>query len=414
MNLLIKDIKQLVTVRSNGKPNKSGTEMRDLGIIENATVMIQDGLFSWIGPSDNLSQEPVDSIDTIDASGLIALPGFVDSHTHTVFAGSRENEFAMRAEGKTYQEIAREGGGILSTVNATRITPKRELKKVTSHRLDTMLKQGTTTVEIKSGYGLNEEAELKMLHIINELKDESLMNIVPTFFGAHAIPSEFKENPDGYVDLLCRRLLPYIANHKMAKFCDAFCEQGYFSVEQSRKILETAKSLGFEIKIHADQLSQIGASKLAAEMDAVSADHLEKIDDAGISSLKQSGTVATVLPGVSFFLNCGYAPARKIIDAGIPLAIASNFNPGSCMSYSMPLMMTIACTQMSVTPEEAICAATINGAAALGLSNSSGSIEVGKQADIILYNVPNYRYLIYHYGIDHVAKVIKSGTYLVF
>jgi len=388
--------------------------MRDLGIIENATVMIQDGLFSWIGPSDNLSQEPVDSIDTIDASGLIALPGFVDSHTHTVFAGSRENEFAMRAEGKTYQEIAREGGGILSTVNATRITPKRELKKVTSHRLDTMLKQGTTTVEIKSGYGLNEEAELKMLHIINELKDESLMNIVPTFFGAHAIPSEFKENPDGYVDLLCRRLLPYIANHKMAKFCDAFCEQGYFSVEQSRKILETAKSLGFEIKIHADQLSQIGASKLAAEMDAVSADHLEKIDDAGISSLKQSGTVATVLPGVSFFLNCGYAPARKIIDAGIPLAIASNFNPGSCMSYSMPLMMTIACTQMSVTPEEAICAATINGAAALGLSNSSGSIEVGKQADIILYNVPNYRYLIYHYGIDHVAKVIKSGTYLVF
>ncbi len=253
-----------------------------------------------------------------------------------------------------------------------------------------------------------------MLHIINELKDESLVNIVPTFLGAHAIPSEYKENPDGYVDLLCRRLLPYIANHKMAKFCDAFCEQGYFSVEQSRKILETAKSLGFEIKIHADQLSQIGASKLAAEMDAVSADHLEQIDDAGISALKQSGTIATVLPGVSFFLNCGYAPARKIIDSGIPMAIASNFNPGSCMSYSMPLMMTIACTQMSVTPEEAICAATINGAAALGLSNSSGSIEIGKQADIILYNVPNYQYLIYHYGIDHVAKVIKDGTYLVF
>ncbi len=414
MNLLIKNIKQLVTVSTKGKPYKSGTEMRDLGIIENAAVMIQDGLFSWIGPSTKLSQEPDDSIDTIDASNLIALPGFVDSHTHTVFAGSRENEFALRTEGKSYQEIAVSGGGILSTVSATRETSKKELKKLASRHLDTMLKQGTTTVEIKSGYGLNEDAEIKMLYIINELGDEGLMNIVPTFLGAHAIPEEFKEDPAGYVDLICKRLLPYVANHKLAKFCDAFCESGYFSVEQCRIIFETAKSLGFGIKIHADQLSQIGASKLAAEMGAISADHLEKIDDAGISALKQSGTIAVILPGTSFFLNCEYAPARKIIDSGIPLAIASNFNPGSCMSHSMPLMMTIACTQMSLTPEEAICAATINGAAALGLSNTLGSIEVGKQADIVLFNVPNYRYLMYHYGIDHVAKLIKHGTYLDF
>jgi imidazolonepropionase len=414
MNLLIKNIKQLVTVRSDGKPYKSGTEMRDLGIIEDATVFIQDGLFSWVGPNAKFSQTIDDSLDTIDASDLIALPGFIDSHTHSVFAGSRENEFAMRTEGKTYQEIAEAGGGIFSTVRTTQEASKKELKKLARHHLDAMLRHGTTTVEIKSGYGLNEDAEIKILHTINELAEESLMNIVPTFLGAHAIPYEFKENPDGYVELICKRLLPYIAKHRMAKFCDAFCEREYFSVEQCRKIFETAKSLGFGIKIHADQLSQIGASKLAAEVNAISADHLEKIDEAGISALMQSGTIATVLPGVSFFLHYGYPPARKIIDAGIPLAIASNFNPGSCMSYSMLLMMTIACTQMSLTPEESVCATTINGAAALGLSSTLGSIEVGKQADIILYNGPDYRYLVYHFGTDHVAKVIKHGTYLEF
>jgi len=414
MNLLIKNIKQLVTVRSDGKLCKSGKEMRELGIIENATVSIQNGLFSWIGPNAEFSQLPDETIDTIDASDLIALPGFVDSHTHSVFAGSRENEFAMRTEGKTYQEIAAVGGGILSTVNATRAASKKELKKLARCHLDAMLRQGTTTVEIKSGYGLNEDTEIRMLHIINELAEESLMDIVPTFLGAHAIPHEFKENPDGYVDLICTRLLSYIAKHKMAKFCDAFCEQKYFSVEQCRRIFETAKSLGLGIKIHADQLSQIGASKLAADVNAVSADHLEQIDTAGISALKHSGTIATVLPGTSFFLHCGYSPARKIIDAGIPLAIASNFNPGSCMSYSISLMITIACTQMSMTPEEALCATTINGAAALGLSNTLGSIEVGKQADIILYSVPDFRYLAYHFGTNHVAKVIKHGTYLEF
>jgi len=414
MNLLIKNIKQLVTIRANGKPFKSGNEMRDLGVIEQATVFIENGLFKWIGRNEEFTQTINENIDIIDASDLVGLPGFVDSHTHLLFAGTREDEFAMRVEGKTYQEIAQAGGGILSTVQATRAATKKELKKLARLHLDTMLTEGTTTVEIKSGYGLNEKDEIKMLEAINDLSEECLMDIVPTFLGAHAVPPEFKNNSDDYVDLICVRMLPYIAQRKLAKFCDAFCDQEYFSVEQCRRILETAKSLGMGIKIHADQLTKIGASKLAADMNARSADHLEQIDNGGIAALKQSGTIATVLPGVSFFLHYDYPPARKIIDAGIPLAIASNFNPGSCMSYSMPMMMTIACTQMSMSIEEAITASTLNGAAALGLSEKLGSIEVGKQADIVLYDIPSYRYLTYHFGTNHVAKVIKHGIYLDF
>jgi imidazolonepropionase len=414
MNLLINNIKQLVTVRSDGMPVKSGKEMRDLGIIEHATVLIQNGLFTWIGSSAEFDQTVDEHIDILDASELVGLPGFVDSHTHLLFAGTREDEFAMRLGGKSYQEIAEAGGGILSTVQATRTATKKELKRIARRHLDTMLTEGTTTVEIKSGYGLNEKDEIKMLDAINDLAEECLMDIVPTFLGAHAVPPEFKNNSDAYVDLICTRMLPYIAQRKLATFCDVFCEQGYFSVEQCRRIFATAKPLGIRNKIHADQLTQIGASKLAAEVSAVSADHLEQIGDAGIAALKQSGTIATVLPGVSFFLDDKYPPARKIIDAGVPLAIASNFNPGSCMSYSMPMMMTIACTHMSMTPEEALTASTLNGAAALGLSEKLGSIEVGKQADIVLYDIPGYRYLAYHFGTNHVAKVIKHGTYLDF
>jgi imidazolonepropionase len=414
MNLLIKNIKQLVTVRSNGMPVKSGKDMRDLGIIEHATVLIQNGLFTWIGSSAEFDQTVDEHIDILDASELVGLPGFVDSHTHLLFAGTREDEFAMRIEGKSYREIAEAGGGILSTVQTTRTATKKELKRIARRHVDTMLTEGTTTVEIKSGYGLNEKDEIKMLDAINDLAEECLMDIVPTFLGAHAVPPEFKNNSDAYVDLICTRMLPHIAQRKLAKFCDVFCEQGYFSVEQCRRIFATAKPLGIRNKIHADQLTQIGASKLAAEVSAVSADHLEQIDDAGIVAFKQSGTIATVLPGVSFFLDDKYPPARKIIDAGVPLAIASNFNPGSCMSYSMPMMMTIACTHMSMTPEEALTASTLNGAAALGLSEKLGSIEVGKQADIVLYDIPGYRYLAYHFGTNHVAKVIKHGTYLDF
>jgi imidazolonepropionase len=414
MNLLIDNIKQLVTVPSRGLPFKSGKAMNDLGIIEHATVLIENGLFRWIGPSSEFNVPVDESLDRIDASELVGLPGFVDSHTHLLFAGTREDEFVLRNEGKTYQEIAQAGGGILSTVQATRAAAKKELKRYARRHLDAMLTEGTTTVEIKSGYGLSEKDEIKILEAINDLRDECLTDIVSTFLGAHAVPPEFRENPDAYVDLLCRRVLPYIAERRLATYCDAFCEEGYFSVEQCRRIFERAKSLGLQIKIHADQLSQMGASQLAAAMGAISADHLEHINEKGVAALKQAGSLATVLPGAAFFMHQKYPPARDIIDAGVPLAIASNFNPGSCMSYSMPLMMTIACTQMSITPEEAITATTFNGAAALVLSQTLGSIEVGKQADIVLYDIPSYRYLVYHFGSNHVAKVIKRGTYLDF
>jgi len=414
MQLLVKHIQQLVTVRSDGKRAKVGAEMRELGILEHATVLIEDGLFRWIGPDDQFDLPLHEDAHIIDASGLVALPGFVDAHTHAVFAGSRENEFALRAEGKTYQEIAERGGGILSTVRATRAVTKKELKKLASTWLDGMLRHGTTTVEIKSGYGLSEDDELKLMRAINELADEHFITVVPTFLGAHAIPPEYQSDPDSYITLICDRMLPYLARRHMARFCDVFCEAGYFSVEQSRTILRKAQALGMDVKVHADELTASGGSILAAELNAVSADHLEHIDDNGIRRLREAGVVAVLLPGVSLFLNHAYAPARKLIDAGVPVAIATDFNPGSCMSYSMPLMMTLACTQMRMTPEEAITACTLNGAAALKLSDKVGSVELSKQADLVLYRVPNYRFLAYHFGVNHVQTVIKRGVILEF
>jgi len=412
--ILISSCKQLVTVNASGTPVKKGPAMRDIGLLENASVLIEDGIIAAIGDVETLEKSLGREATIIDASASVALPGFVDAHTHLLFAGSREDEFAMRAEGRSYQEIARAGGGILSTVQATRAAGKRALKKSAERRLDALMRHGTTTVEIKSGYGLDPDNEIKMLEALRELSTEHLATIVTTFLGAHAIPPEFKERPEDYVTLICERMLPYVAGRNLASFCDVFCEKGYFTVEQSRVILEQARKLGMNLKLHADELAPSGGSMLAAELKAVSADHLEHIDGHGIESLSNAGVVAVLLPGVSFFLNHGYAPARTLIDAGVPVALATDFNPGSCMSFSMPLMMTIACTHMNMTPEEAITASTLNGAAAVGLSDKVGSIEVGKQADIILYDVPSYRFLSYHFGVNHVQTIIKNGTLLEF
>lgn len=414
MNLLIRNIKQLVTVNANNDTKKVGTQMKDLGIIEDAAILILNGKFEWIGRESDFNLDIPKGIHIIDGSSTVALPGFVDAHTHLVFGGSRDQEFALRAEGKTYQQIAEQGGGIFHTVQATRAASKRELKKSASKYLDAMLQHGTTTVEIKSGYGLDFETEVKMMEVIHELEREHYSTIISTFLGAHAFPPEYKTDHDVYIDFLCTELLPYISKRNLAHYCDVFCEDGYFNIEESRKILLRGRELGMALKLHADELSPSGGSMLAAELKAVSADHLEHISDEGIDGLRKSEVVAVLLPGVSFFLNHKYAPARKLIDSGVVVALASDFNPGSCMSYSMPLMMTIACTHMRMTVEEAIYATTLNAAAALGLSDRVGSVEIGKQADLILYDIPNYRYLAYHFGTNHVSKIIKNGTYLEF
>lgn len=385
--------------------------MSDLAIIENAALVIENGIITFFGKMQDI---PSNNHTEIDCSDKVVMPGFVDSHTHLLFAGSREEEFAMRSRGFTYQQIAEQGGGILSTVYKTRAASKRELKKNARRYINKMMQYGTTTVEIKSGYGLSFDDEIKMLEAIKELQKEEIITISSTFLGAHAIPPEYKNSPNQYVNLICDKMIPYVGEHKLAEFCDVFCEKGYFSVSDSEKILSTGISYGLKPKIHAEELTSYGGAILAGKLKAVSADHLENISDEGIESMKANGVVGVLLPGVSFFLNHNYAPARKLIDSGVPVAIATDFNPGSCMSYSMPLMLTIACTQMRMSPEEAITAATINAAAALNLSNEIGSIDIGKKGDVIILDIPNYKFLTYHFGENHIYKVIKNGTYLEF
>lgn len=386
--------------------------MRDLGVIPDAGVLCRDGVIAWVGPMTAWDDTQRTDVPEFDATGMIALPGFVDSHTHMMFVGSREMEFALRAEGATYQQIAERGGGILTTVREVRSASKRDLKRPAARYLGEMLRHGTTTVEIKSGYGLSVEAELRMLEAIRELGEEEVATVVPTFIGAHAVPPEFAGDRAGYVRLVVDEMLPYIGRKHLAVFCDVFCERGYFSIEEAELILNEGKRCGLAPKLHAEELSPLGGAQLAARVGAVSADHLEHVSDDGIRALCEGGVVATVLPGVSFNLNHPYAPARRMIDAGCAVAIASDFNPGSCMSYSMPLMMTIACTQMRMTPEEALTACTVNGAAALGMSDRVGSIEVGKQADIVLAELPDYRFLAYHFGANHVRRTVKNGVLL--
>jgi imidazolonepropionase len=412
MDLFIKNISQLVTVAGDGARVKVGRAMRDLRILNDAGVLCRGGKITWVGTMAEWDQSLPDDHPEIDAAGKVVLPGFVDSHTHAMFAGNRAAEFALRSEGVSYQQIAEQGGGILSTVRTVREATKKELKRATVRFLTEMMRQGTTTVEIKSGYGLDMDTEIKLLEAIAELREEEIMSVVATFLGAHAVPPEFQADPGAYVDLLCDRVIPYVGKKHLAAFCDVFCEEGYFSLEQSERILREGQRWGMAPKIHADELTPLGGAELASRVGAVSADHLEHVSEKGIARMAETGVVAGLLPGVSFFLNHGFAPARALIDAGVPVAVASDFNPGSCMSFSMPFMMTIACTQMRMTPEEALTAATLHGAAALGLASRMGSIEVGKQADLLIADVPDYRSLAYHFGTNHVRTTIKNGTVL--
>ena len=414
MHLALLDIQQLVTVAARGKRVKTGADMRDLAAIENAAVLIDEDTISWVGHMEDMPGKPPEGTDILDCSGRVVMPGFVDSHTHAVFAGSREDEFAMRSEGATYREIGERGGGILNTVSSVRRASKKDLKKQARKYLGGMLRHGTTTVEVKSGYGLDMDTEIRMLEAIRELREEEVIGIVSTFLGAHAVPPEHRGDKDVYIRDIIDRMIPYVSSHHLASFCDVFCEAGYFDIADTTAILAAGKLAGLTPKLHAEELSATGGAELAARLGAVSADHLERVTEAGIGALSAAGVVATLLPGVSFFLNHPHAPARKLIDAGVPVALASDFNPGSCMSYSMPLMMTIACAQMRMTPEEAITACTLNAAAALKLSHEIGSVEAGKRADLVVLDIPNYRHLPYHFGENHVENVVKNGVVLEF
>ena len=412
MDLFIRNISQLVTVAAAGQRVKTGLAMRDVGINTDGAVECKEGTITWVGTTAEYSGEIPEDMSVIDARGMVALPGFIDSHTHTVFSGSRENEFALRSAGAAYQEIADAGGGILNTVKSVRTASKRDLKRSARHHLTEMMRHGTTTVEIKSGYGLTVDDEIKMLEAIAELREEELTDIVPTFMAAHAVPPEFAGNAQAYVELIVGTMLPYVVRKGLARYCDVFCEHGYFDVGDSRVILSAARAAGLRLKIHAEEFSVSGGAELAADLKVTSADHLEHVTEKGIEALANSGVVATILPGVSFVLHQQYAPARQLIDSGVAVALATDFNPGSCMSFSMPLMMTIACTQMRMTPEEALVASTLNAAAALDLSATHGSLEVGKKADILLADIPDFRFLAYHFGVNHVGSIVKNGTLL--
>jgi imidazolonepropionase len=345
----------------------------------------------------------------IDATGKIVIPGLIDSHTHLVFAGSRENEFEQRLQGKSYQEISASGGGINSTVACVRRCSKEELKDLARPRLKRLLSFGVTTVEVKSGYGLSMADELKCLEVIADLNAEGPVELVPTFLGAHAVPPEFQNNRDQYVRLLIDEMLPEVAKSRLAEFCDVFCDIGAFTLSETERIFDRARDLGLGLKLHADELSCRGGAELAARMGAVSADHLLQVSEKGIAALAKSGTVATLLPGTAFFLGLPYAPARRLLDRGVKIALASDCNPGTCPTENLPLIGTIACTQMKMLPSEVIAGLTISAAAAVGRSDRIGSLEVGKQADLVIFDVPNYQQLFYHFGVNHVWRVIKRG-----
>ncbi|MFL3026627.1 MAG: imidazolonepropionase [Candidatus Neomarinimicrobiota bacterium] len=347
---------------------------------------------------------------TIDCKGKLVTPGFVDSHTHPIFLDLRSDEHRLRLSGATYEEIAENGGGIVSSVESVRTATTDQLYEKSISRIERFISLGTTTIEAKSGYGLDTESELKSLKVIEKINNNHPIDIVPTFMGAHAFPKDFLENKEAFIKLICEEMIPAVHEQGIAKFIDVFCEEGYFSIDQSRKIIETGKSFGLKPRIHADEFNNFGASTLAGEIGSFSADHLMKIDNRGIKSLKENNVIATLLPGTTFFLNkSSYAPARKLIDSGVIVALATDFNPGSCHIQSMPFIITLAVMNMSMSIEEAFLGATINGAKALGLDSEIGTIEIGKKADIILWGISNL-FEIPYYVTDHpIRAVIKNG-----
>lgn len=409
MNLYVKNIAQLVTC--SGKEAKHGKEaMNDVGLIEGpAAIVIKDGKITFAGKQSELDLTLTDGCEEYDATGCCVLPGFVDSHTHLVFGGFREEEFQWRLKGDSYMSIMERGGGINNTMKATRNESKDKLKLAAKHHLDALFAQGITTVEAKSGYGMEKEAELKQLEVVKELNEEHPITIYPTYMGAHSTPPEYAGKEDEFIEYLNKKVLPAVMKQGIAKCCDIFTEKGVFDHAQTRKYLGAAKEAGLKLKMHADEIVSFGGAELAAELGCLSADHLLKISDKGIEALAQSNTVATVLPGTAFSLKEDFAPARKMIDKGCAVAIASDLNPGSCFSCSIPLLIALATIYMNMTVEEAINALTINGAAALGMADKIGSIDPGKPGDLCIIRYPSYNFLSYHFAMNLVKATVKDG-----
>lgn len=412
--LLIKNANQIVTCQSE-KGYKSGTQaMNDLGLMESASIYIEDGIIKEIGPNHQvLTELNLEGVQVIDASNKVVTPGFIDSHTHFIFGGYRDDEYLWRLAGMDYMDIMNKGGGIGKSVRQTREQSEEKLYEDGLKRLDGFVNFGVTTVEGKSGYGLDKDTELKQLRVMKALKDIHPVTIKTTFLGAHSVPEEYKGRSGDFIEYTIKEVLPVVHKDNLADFCDVFCEKGIFSIEDSRKLLLEAKKLGMGVKLHADEIVQLGGAELAAELEAVSADHLLKASDEGIKAMAEKGVVTTLLPMTAFSLQEDYAKARQMIKEGCILALASDFNPGSCHTESIPLLIALATIKMKMTVEETINALTINAAKALGIENEVGSLEVGKKADLIVHEYPTYNFLAYHIGVSTVEKVVKSGQLIL-
>lgn len=407
--LAIINCSQLVTLAGPERP-RFGSELRELGIIENGALLIRDSTIERTGTTDEIELLIDDDVTVVDAGGRVVLPGFVDAHTHPVFGGTRAGEFEERASGATYQEIAARGGGIQSTVNQTRAASLDELVSAGRRYADWFLRGGTTTVEAKSGYGLSLEDEIKILRAIKKLDAETSLRYIPTFLGAHTIPKEYSARRGEYIDLIIDEMLPRVAQEKLAEFADVFCEQNVFTGDESWKILSAARCHGLGLRMHADQLSLSGGAKLAAELGTITADHLEHTDADGIAALKSASVQPVLLPGSVYALGSSrYPPARAMIDAGLAIVLATDFNPGSSPTPSMPMILSLASTHMKMTPAESITAATINAAYSLNRGAELGSLEPRKIADVVIHDCDDYRELAYFFGIEHAWKVFCGG-----
>ena len=416
-NLIIKNAAELVTC--SGFSAKKGDQMSDLKIIPDGAVVIKEGIIAAVGTTRDVFAEleenkaDISGFDIIDAENRAVLPGFVDSHTHFVFGGYRAEEFSWRLRGHSYMEIMGRGGGILNTVQATRRAAKEELVQLGIKRLDSMLSFGVTTVEGKSGYGLDCETEIKQLEVMAHLDKIHYIDIAPTFLGAHAVPEAYKGKEDAFIEFIISDVLPQIVERELAEFCDIFCEQNVFSIAQSRRLLTSAKNLGLGIKLHADEIVPTGGAELAAELEAISADHLLQASAEGIRQIAAAGVVATLLPATAFSLKEPYADGRSMIDSNCAVALATDFNPGSCFTESIPLIIALATLYMDITTEEAVTALTINAAAAIDRAKTIGSLDIGKYGDLVVLEYPSYKFIPYHIGISTVGKVVKKGN-LVF